>query len=384
MTRFIAEPFNVSVQNPRGICIYSEVGSGTTVGTYIFAYQFNFITNQVVTGEKSKFNVAGLEADAVFIAESELCLLTADNKLEKWSVNWTDTTTPYPMTKQDEIAVFASPTIQYPQVNSFVDINGDTIVVCWYRNSLNRAAKTSVKVLASSFEVGNENSGGTTTGAAGYRITKNYDGFSCYSQENTGSPGISFLKHTYNSTTNTLEIDGSFVNIGSGDCNGIEFLNLTGIGKILVWFCEAYIVNYPIAGFYNLDTASNFTQTIVSSAPASFGSIGIIQEDADVILAWQGPGDGRAVLCNIGDAVGNLNADRIIGIADDTKTIGGSVDVHLLGSVGQIPAPTLEPVGKCYVQLNGEVTQIPATGEVEIGLGLSSNELLLNTKPTTL
>ncbi len=388
MVRFIEEGFNPLVQKPRGLCIYSETGSGASVGTFMFAYEFDFITNTIVQGEKTEFNTAGIEVDGVFIAENDFALYTADNKLEYWNVNWSDTGTPFPLSKENESAVSGLTSVQYPQINTFQATSGDRVVVCWYRNGLGRAAKRPVIIDTTSgqFTIGNENSGGTSTNTSGYRITKKYNDQTCYSQENTGNPGISFLPHTYNPATNTLEIDGSFVNIGSGNCNGIEFLELTGIGKLLVWFCESYISNFPLAGFYNLDTASNFSQTIVSSAPASFGSIGIIQEDADVILGWQGPGDGRAVLCNIGDAVGNLNADRIIGVSDETKAIGESVKVNLLGSVGDVSnyAPPLNPVAECYVQLNGDITQVPATGEVAIGKALTSGEILLSPNPTAL
>ncbi len=389
MVRFIEEGFNPLVQKPRGLCIYSETGAGASVGTWLFGYEFDFITNTVLMGDKYKFNVAGIEADAVFLNENAFGLYTADNTFEYWGVDWINTgTEQFPLQKINEVSVSALTTVQYPQVNTFEAVNGDRVVVCWYRTTINRASKTPVIVdlVSGAVDIGTESTGGTSTGSAGYRITKNYDVQSCYSKEDRSNSWVSFLKHTYDPLTKTLAIDGSFVNIGSGDCNGIEFLELTGIGKLLVWFCEAYIVNYPLAGFYNLDTASNFSQTIVSSSPASFGSIGIIQEDADVILGWQGPGDGRAVLCNIGDAVGNLNSDRIIGVADETKATGQNVKVNLLGSVGDVSkvAPALSPVSECYVQLNGDITQVPATGEVSIGKALSSGEILLSPNPTAL
>jgi len=389
MVRFIEESFNPLVQKPRGLCIYSETGSGASVGSFMFAYEFDFITNTIKQGEKTEFNVAGIETDGVFIDETAFCLYTADNTLEYWGVDWIDTgISTFPLQKINEASLSPSTSVQYPQINTFVATSGDRVVVCWYRNTLNRAAKRPVVIdtITGAFTIGTESSGGTSTGTAGYRITKKYNDQTCYSQENTGSPGISFLPHTYNPATNTLDIDGAFVSIASGNCNGIEFLELNGIGKLLVWFCEAYVVNYPIAGFYNLDTASNFSQTIVSASPSAFGSIGIIQEDADVILGWQGSGDGRAVLCNIGDAVGNLNANRIIGVADETKAIGESVKVNLLGSVGDVSkvAPPLSPVSECYVQLNGDITQVPATGEVAIGKALTSGEILLSTNPTAL
>lgn len=380
--RTLLDEINADVDNPRGVCIYAESGTGSSVGTYIFAWTFNYTTNTATTGTSLQISTAPLDIDGVFTAEDKVCVISSDNKLSQFLVNWADpnkviTLNGTPANVSDSLT-----SITNPRINTF-NTTTDTHVATFHTSTYVRVRPFIVG--ATDFTAGNE-SNNASFSIFIYAVSKKYNALTCYLTANLASPGIGYNTISYNDTTDTMDWGAGFTSLSAGTPMSVEYLELSGIGKLLVWFNEGYITNYPTAGFYNLDTASNNSYIITSSAPADFATLGVLQEDADVILAWQGTGDGRCALCNIGDAVGNLNADRIIGISKENKSVGQDVDVKLLGSVADVSPKisTLSPVSECYVQVDGNLTQVPATGEVSLGKALTNGEILLTTNPTAI
>lgn len=369
----------------RGVAIWAEAGTGASVGTYIVPWLYTYAGNVLAVGTApSQLSSSVVDFDATFIYGAgfslQVWVITGDNLLQSVQLDFGSliATIQTPSQVVDSSAV----NLINPKITDFEGDNG-LYVMCYYSNGGIPKGRSIQIDNFPSFTLGAVAT--NTTSGTLYDITKKSlrsGNNIIYVLCNQSSPGVGFTEWTYDETTASFSVSTS-TNVSSGNPAAIEYLVANGT-NYLVWFSEAYIVNYPVGGFYNLDTNSNTGFTLVTSSPADFGAIGVIEQDLDIVYAWQGTGDGRACLCNLGDRTTNLNANRIIGIADEDGEIGSRIRVAVLGSVAETNVNTLAPLEDVYVDFNGVISSTPLIGDVNIGRGLTTQDTLLSTNPKSI
>ncbi len=387
-SRFIFDELNASQSEARGVVVWNETG-GTPIktGTWIAAWSFDIGSRVASFGTPfSLFPTTGYDADAVFLTDTRLCVLQANNRVNLMTVDWNTRI----LTLQ--VFVFADPapipTFTFPQITKVVD-GTDYYIQSWYVTGSPLRPKCTpqkVDLATNSFTFGTSAVATPTSSQVAINKTPR-DNKYFYPLMNLSSPGLGSQEWVFDKDTNTMTAGVSSFSLSAGAPNAIEYLQFIPPGggptkNYLVWFSAAYIVNYPAAGYYDLDTASNFASTIVTSAPGEPGGMAVLQQDLDIVLAWLGSGDARCALCDLGDRTTNLNADRIIGVAKDSGAIGDNIRVELLGSVAVVDTlETLVPLSDVYVEADGKITQTKNIGDVKIGKALSATKILLTTTP---
>jgi hypothetical protein len=363
----------------RGVAIYAEAGTGASVGTYIVPWLYTYANNNLAVGtQPAQLSSSVVDFDATFIKGSgfslQVWVITGDNLLQLVHLDFGSLIGTIDTTKKRVDNTLLN--LVNPKITDY-EGNEGLYVMCFYSNGGQPKGR--------SIQIDNFPSStlgavalNTTTGTL-YDITKRSKGNDIYLICNQSSPGVGFTKWTYDESTATFSVSIS-TNVSSGNPASIEYLEANNT-NYLVWFSKGYMSNLPFGGFYNLDTASNTGFTLVNSAPADFGAIGVIEQDLDIVYAWTGQGDGRCVLCNLGDRTTNLNADRVIGVANETKKSGERVEVNALGSISEVAGTTLAPLGDTYVDYKGNITQLPDIGEVKIGKAIGENDILLSPNP---
>ncbi len=366
----------------RGVCIWAETGSGATVGTYIVPWIYTYAGNNLAVGTNpTQVSASAIDFDATYINGSaftdQIWIITSNNLLLLAELDYGSliATIQSPSQQVDSSLT----TLINPRITDYEGNNG-LYVMCFYSNGATPLGRSIQIDAYPTFTLGAVGVN-TTTGAL-FHISKKRDGTKIYCICNQSSPGVGFTVWDYDESSASFTISTS-TNVSSGNPAAIEYLNANGT-NYLVWFSEGYISNLPFAGFYNLDTNSNAPFTLTASSPCDFGAIGVIEQDLDIVYAWQGPGDGRAALCNLGNRTTNLNASRIIGIADEDGVIGQQIRVAVLGSVGETNVDTLAPLEDVYVEFDGTISKTPVIGDVRIGKGLTTRDVLLSTEPQTI
>lgn len=361
----------------RGITLYAEAGTGASVGTYIVCWIYTYASNTIQVGTPVQVSPNVLDFDATFIPgagfTNQLWIITGNNLLQLALLDFSALTST--LQTPTQVVDGSLVNLTNPRITP-IEGNQGLYVMCFYSNG---GVPKGRSIQIDSFPTFTLGAIATNTISGNlYAVTKKQPGLDIWVLCNQSSPGVGFTTWSFDESTATFSISTS-VNLSSGNPIDIEYLNVAGV-NYLVWFSEGYISNLPFAGYYNLDISNNTGFTLTPSAPADFGSIGVIDQDLDMVYAWSGTGDGRVALCNLGDRTTNLDAQKIIGVSTETKVTGEEVKVELLGSVSKVTtASALEPTGEVYVDFEGDISQRPVIGEVVIGKALTTNEALLHT-----
>ncbi len=385
-SRFIFDELNASADKAQGVVVWNETGgTPAKTGTWIAAWSFDIGSRVASFGTPVQLDGTSRDGDAVFLTDTRICVIQANNTLRLLTVDWN---TRILTINASSTVDPAATTFTFPQITKVVD-GTDYFIQSWYVTGSPLRPKCTpqkIDLVTNSFTPGT--SALATPSSSQVAVNKvPRDNKYFYPLMNLSSPGLGSQEWVFDKDTNTMTAGVSSFSLSAGAPNSIEYLQFIPPGggatkNYLVWFSEAYIVNYPTAGYYDLDTASNFGSTITTTAPGEPGGMAVLQDDLDIVLAWLGSGDGRCALCDLGDRTTNLNADRIIGVAKDSGAIGDNIRVELLGSVAEVDTlETLIPLSDVYVEADGKITQTKNIGDVKIGKALSATKILLTTTP---
>jgi len=383
--RFVFDEINKSPTEAKGVAVWNESGgTAAKVGTWIVAWSFDIASQTVTSGTPFQLESSPFDADAVFLTEDRLCVIQANNSVRLMTVDWTDKTFQINATTSADVAPIPSFTV--PQITKVID-GTDYYIQGWYVLGIPArpyCTPQKVDLGANTFTKGTRGQSFVTS--ADYAVTHTVNDDKFYVLANQNSPGLGFNTWTFSKSPLSMNGGGAGFNLSSGSPNSIEYLQFIQPGgtikNYIVYFNESYISNYPTAGYYDLDTNSNFVTNITTATPGEPGGMAVLQEDLDIVLAWLGSGDARCALCNLGTRTTNLNADRVIGVAKDSGVVGDKIRVELLGSVAVVDTlETLVPLSDVYVEADGKITQTKNIGDVKIGKALSSTKILLTPTP---
>jgi hypothetical protein len=137
----------------------------------------------------------------------------------------------------------------------------------------------------------------------------------------------------------------------------------------------------PIITLVDYDNAT-FTPQILNSTGGSNYASSTVDEDGDIVVAYNDNSDGVSVYGKIGtDLVTNLDPLKRIGVAGESVVagVGNTVKLLIAGSVVQAPAGvSLTPNGDVFVSELGIISSVTSSNAINIGRALSTTDYILN------